>query len=129
MPAALRLQEIRRTGAVGAEMKIKTDRGPADGEAVDKNARDEILSGEFGKLGVKVQHDRTVEAGSGEQAQFGGFGREPEQRFVGMKESARMRFEGERGRGLAEPTRPRQRGSDHCLVAAMHAVEIADGDG
>ena len=63
------------------------------------------------------------------QAQFGGFGSEPEQRFIGIEEGTRMRLEGERSGRLAERARPRQRRRDHRFVAAMHPVEIADGDG
>ena len=39
-----------------------------------------------------------------------------------------MRLEGQRRRRPAERRGALLRGRDHGLVAAMHAVEIADGD-
>ena len=39
-----------------------------------------------------------------------------------------MRLEGERRRGLSQPLGAVKRGCDHRLMAAMHPVEIADGD-
>ena len=39
-----------------------------------------------------------------------------------------MRLEGQRRRRPAERPGARERGRDHGAVAAMHAVEIADGD-
>src|SRR4029077_7084555 len=128
VPLAFYLEKIRRAGAIGAEMKVEADRRAADGEAVDKNALDEIFGSQFGKVGVEGQHNRAVEPGGGEQAQFGGFGSEPEQWFIGIEEGTRMRLEGERSRRLAEHARPRQGRRDHRLVAAMHPVEIADSD-
>ena len=46
-PRALAAQEIRRTGAVGAEMKVKPDRGAADREMLDQHAGDEIFRAQF----------------------------------------------------------------------------------
>src|SRR6516225_10918643 len=110
-------------------MKVKADGRAANGEAVYKDALDEIFSAQLSEVGIEGQHNRAVEPGGGEQAQFGGFGGEPEQRFVGIEERARMRFEGERGGRLTERAPPRQCRRDHRLMAAMHSVEIADGDG
>src|SRR5215471_14167914 len=47
---------------------------------------------------------------------------------VGAKKTAGMRLEGERRRFPPERLGARQRRRDHGAVAAMHAVEIADGD-
>ena len=44
VPLAFCLEKIRRAGAIGAEMKVEADGRAADGEAVDKNALDEIFS-------------------------------------------------------------------------------------
>ena len=66
--------------------------------------------------------------GRGQEPQLGAFVREAEQRRVRAKERARMRLEGQRRGRPAERLGARQRGRDHRPVAAMHAVEIADGD-
>jgi hypothetical protein len=45
-----------------------------------------------------------------------------------MEEGARVRLEGERGSRFVERFRPRQRSGNDGLVAAVNAVEIADGN-
>src|SRR5262249_46840924 len=97
VPRPLGLQEFRRASAVRAKMKVEADRRPANTEAVDKHALDELFGAQLRQLGIECQHDRAVELSCGEQAQFGNFGGEPKQRFLGIKERTRMRFEGERG--------------------------------
>ena len=80
------------------------------------------------KRRVESQHDRAVEPGRGQQPQFGGLVGQPEQRLAGVEESARMRLEGQRRRRPAERRARALRRRDHGLMAAMDAIEIADGD-
>src|SRR5207237_5050646 len=68
-------------------------------------------------------------AGGGEEPQFGGFIGEPEQRLIRVEECPRMRLEGECGSRFTERERARKRRRYHGFMSAMHAVEIADGDG
>jgi len=110
-------------------MKIKPDCGAANGKVVYQDALDEIVRAQFRQACVEGKYDRAVEASRREQPQLGGLVGEAEQRLLRIKERAWMRLEGERGRWLAECAGPRLRGRDHCFMAAMHAVEIADGDG
>ena len=77
---------------------------------------------------VEPQHDRAGEPGRGQEPQLRALVGEAEQRLVGPEEAARMRLEGERRGRPAERLGARARGRDHGAVAAMHAVEIADGD-
>ena len=69
-----------------------------------------------------------VESGRGQEAQLRALVGEAEQRLVRAEERARMRLEGQRRGRPAERLGARERGRDHGAVAAMHAVEIADGD-
>ena len=46
----------------------------------------------------------------------------------GIEEGARMRLEGQRRRRPAQRLGAADGGADHGAVAAVHAVEIADGD-
>jgi hypothetical protein len=74
------------------------------------------------------QHDRAVEPGRGQKPQLRALVGEAEQRLVVAKKNAGMRLEGERRGSPPQRLGARQRGRDHGAVAAMHAVEIADGD-
>ena len=109
-------------------MEIEADHGAGDGEPLDQDALDEILGAERRQRGVEGQHDRAVEPGRRQQPQLVALVGEPEQRLVGPEEAARMRLEGQRRRRPAQRRGALARGRDHRPVAAMHAVEIADGD-
>ena len=109
-------------------MKIKADRRAAHGEPLDQDPFDELLGGEAGKRRVEGEHDRAVEAGRGEEPQLAGLVGQAEQRLVRIEEGARMRLEGQRRRRPAQRLGAANGGADHGAVAAVHAVEIADGD-
>ena len=125
---ALGFEEIRRAGAVHAEVEVEADHGAADGKALDQDAADEVLRREAGQRRVEREHDRAVEPGRGQKPQFDGLIGQPEQRLAGIEEGARMRLEGQRRRRPAQPPGQVLHRADHGAVAAMHAVEIADGD-
>ena len=109
-------------------MEIEADHRAADAKALDQDAGDEFLRGQFGERGVEGEHDRAVEPGCRKQPQLGRLVGQPEQLFARIEEHPRMRLEGQyRGRPVQLHRAP-LRGRDHGLVAAMHAVEIADGD-
>ena len=116
MALALRLQEFRRAGAIGAEMKIETDRRAANSETLHQYLLDEIFRGEFGQGSTESKHDCAVKAGGGEEPQFGGFIGEPEQRLIRVEECPRMRLEGECGSRFAERERARKRRRDHRFM-------------
>ncbi len=125
---ALGFEEIRRAGAVHAEMEVEADHGAGDGKALDQDALDKTFRRKAGQRRVEGEHDRAVEPGRGQKPQFGRLVGQPEQRLAGIEEGARMRLEGQRRRRPAQRPGPIQRCADHGAVAAMHAVEIADGD-
>ena len=87
-----------------------------------------MLGGEAGERRVEGQLDRAVEPGCGKEPQLGSIRTQTERRRVGLKEAARVRFEGQRRRRPPGGPRPGDRGVDHGAMAAMHPVEIADGD-
>ena len=109
-------------------MEVKADHGPADIEALDQDAADELIRGQACQRRVEGQDDRAVEPGRSEQPEFGALVGQAEQRLRGIEQGARMRLEGQRRRRLAEAFGAIQRGGDHRLVAAMDPVEIAHGD-
>jgi hypothetical protein len=125
---ALRREVIGRPRAIEAEMKIKADGDAGDRKAADQNARNEVLRGKACERGVEAQHDRAAEPGRGQKPQLRALVGQPEQRLLGAKENAGMRLEGQRCRFPPEGFGARERRRDHGAVAAMHAVEIADGD-
>ena len=128
MPFAFGDEKVRRAGPVGAEMKIKADCRSGHGEALDQDALDEILSGQVCQRLVEREHDGAVEPGGGEEAQFGCRVGQAEQRLAGMEEGPRVRLEGQRRRRPPKRRGPLLRRRNHRLMAAVHAVKIADGD-
>ncbi len=111
-----------------AEVEVEADHGAGDGKALDQDAVDEFLRRKAGQRRVEGEHDRAVEPGRGQKPQFGGLVGQPEQRLAGIEEGARMRLEGQRRRRPAQRPGLVQRRADHGAMAAMHAIEIADGD-
>ncbi len=99
----------------------------AGAEAVDDYAVDEFIGRQGGKRGIEGQHDREVEAELLEDRQL--------LRAAASGESAaprdeRIHADAARTRGAGgAPSRGRWRsGAQQRLVAAMHAVEVADGE-
>ena len=109
-------------------MKIEADGDAGHGKARHQNACNEVVRGEPRQRRVEVQHDRAAQSGRGEKPQLRALVGEAEQRRRGLEETARMRLEGERGRRPGKRLGARQRCPDHGAMAAMHAVEITDGD-
>ena len=109
-------------------MKVKADSRPAHGETLDQDAGDECFRGKLRQGLVERQHDGAVEAGGGEEPQFGGFIGQPKQRLAGIEKGARVRLKGQRRRRAAKRCGPRLGGGDDGFMTAMHAIEIADGD-
>ena len=125
---ALRHQEIRRAAPRLAEMEVEADHRAADGEPVHQDAFDKLLGAEAGQRGVEIEQDCAVEPGRGEQPELGDLGREVERRLVRAEEGPRMRLEGQHRRRPVRRLGAPHRHGDHRAVAAMDAVEVADGD-
>ena len=69
-------------------MKIEADRDAGDGEAGEKDARNEVVRGEACERGVEAQYDRAAEPGRRQQPQLRALVSEAEQRLVGRKTGA-----------------------------------------
>src|SRR5437868_1719784 len=89
-------QQAGIADAAFAEMKVVADSDPADAETLDEIVVNEVLRRGAGASLVEGHDDGAGEAGSCQQAQFGGFVGEPELRRVRAEETARMRLEGYR---------------------------------
>jgi hypothetical protein len=108
------------------EMEIEADGRAADAELPNQNARDEVLGAQGGESLVEGEHQCAVEPGHGEQAQFRAGIRETKHRVGRAQYIARVRLEGHGDGRAPERRRARDRRIDHCAMAAMYAVEIAD---
>ena len=120
------LQELRRAAARLAEMKIVARHGGGEAEPADQHIADEILGAAIGERAVEGQDQRAVKPERSGKRRLQRRRRQPVERPAG-KEGARMRLEGQHDAGDIAPLRLRPRRRQHRLMAAMHAVEIADG--
>ncbi len=127
-PPALLLQILRRAGAVLAEMEIEANGRAADAETAHENLLDEFFRRGRHQRRVEGHDDGAIESGACKQAQLVALARKLEQRVLRPQELSRVRREGERRSLAVELSRSCARGVDHGAVAAVHAVEIADGD-
>ena len=121
-------QQVRGAGAVVPEAEIEPHHGARDTQPVQQDVVDEALRRRLRQRRVEPQHDGARKPGRREQAQLGGLVGEAEQRLLRPQEAARMGLEGQRGGRPCERAGALARRRDHRPVAAMHAVEIADGD-
>src|SRR5262249_14129945 len=127
-PCTLGGQQVGCTSAVLAETEIVANGGARDPEAMQQHVVHKVLGRGFRERGVEGEHDGAVKPRAREQAQLGAIVGQAEQRLLWAKEAAWMRLEGQRRRWSAERARAGERCSDHSAVAAMYAIEIADGD-
>jgi hypothetical protein len=120
---------LRAAGAALAERDVEADGQMAHAQALVQHLLGEIAIGEIGHLGVEGQDVEQVDAEIGQ-----GLGlllgvHQPERLGVGLEDPARVRLEtddAQRRLGGLSGAGGRR---DHPLVAAMHAVEIAERHG
>ena len=111
-----------------AEMKIEADHRAADGEALDQNAPTNSSAVSLASAASKVS---TIAPSSPVAARSRNLAASSVSRnscSPRIKEGARMRLEGQRGGRLAKASGAMERRGDDGAVAAMHPVEISDGD-
>ena len=122
------LEQTRVAAPLVAEGEIVPDHGVADGEAAHQNLAHEGFGAELGKRLVEGEHDELFDPQRLDEAHLDAERREPEGRQLRTEEAARVRLEGKHGKGCGERARDFSGLGDDRLMAAMNAVEIADGD-
>ncbi len=125
-PLSHRFQQRGIAAPAAAEHEIIADHHMGDAEPLVQHGLDEFLGAERRHRRVEMQAHREVAAERRHFAHLGAEGRQPERRRVRPEILARMRLERDDAEALAG--RHRARPHDHRLMAAMHPVEIADGE-
>ena len=109
-------------------MEVETCDGMRHAEPAVEDAGDEILGAVLREGLAERLFDNCVEAHQVEKTRLHRRRGQAEHRVGGAEDGARMRLEGQRERRTAVPARLVERLLQNRPVAAMHAVEIADGD-
>ncbi len=99
------------------------------GELGDEHAVDEGHRRERGECRIEAQHHGEIEPEALEQLELEGQRGQPEVRPFRLEELARVRLEQDHPGGAPQPGRRVARHLQQRLVAAMHAIEVADGEG
>ena len=121
-------QEIRRAAALVAEMEIGADDDAGDAQRLDQEAGDEVLGLDLREVAVERHHDDAVEPERLGEPRLGVGGVRRNMNGAGAKTS---RGCGSKVSTIAGTPRAAARAFsavEDVLVAAMEAVEIADGD-
>ncbi len=100
-----------------------------DAQPLVQDLLDEVPVAEVGHLEVEVQHIEQVDAEGLERAGLLVGGHQPERRFVGLEQPARMRVEGDHRQRRADGPGRRGRAGNHLLMPQVDAVEIAQRHG
>ena len=122
-----RLEHAEVAGTARAEAEIVADLDPARAQPALQDAHDEILGRGFRKVVVETTDLHAVDAGSTQQFELFAQRSQARGRLIRGEELARMRLEGHHARGQPAPLRGVEQPHEHRLMAAMNAVEIADG--
>jgi hypothetical protein len=124
---AIGLHQLGAAGAAPAERDVEADGHVLHGEAADQHLLDELAVAEAGHLEVERQQVQQVHAQGLQRAGLLGMGHQLEGRLAGAEQPARVRVEGDHAQRQLVGQRGFRGLGDHLLVAAMHAVEIAQG--
>ena len=122
---ALLAQHLDIAAAAGAEGKIVAAHDMARAHALQQHVVDEGVGRQGGKGLVEVLRQHRLHAVLFQEPQPGGRQGQPERTGVGHEEAARMRLEGEGHDRRVQDLGMLGGPVDQRLVAAMHAVEIA----
>ena len=123
--AAAQQREV--AGARAAEAEVRADQQPAHAEPLDQHVLDEGLRLERRERAVEARDDHARDAEHAHHVELAAQAREPRGRVRRREELARMRIEGEHGRLEVEIVRRLDEPGQHRLVAAMHAIEVPEG--
>jgi hypothetical protein len=127
VPPASVQQEVRRALAPASEMEVVAHHRASDSEAAHQNVGDELLGRQLRQFRAEREHNHPVEAQPGKRAGLGGFRGEAMHHRPAREEIGRVRLECQHGAGAAEVAGDSRGAGRNRLVAAVHAVEIADG--
>jgi hypothetical protein len=99
-----------------------------DAEPIDENPDDEFIGSQRRERGVESEHNGEIDAYALEDRQLLQQRRQVKVRLFGVEEFTRMRLENEGAGRRIELAPDSGSGAQQRLVAAMYAVEIADGE-
>ena len=111
-----------------AEEKIVADDGTRDGKVIHQNGFDERIRTHLREPRVEGEYAHRIKAHTLKQPQFFTQRCQPEVRLGGHEKFAWMGLEHDDAGGFGMGARRCDRALDQGLMAAVHAVEIADGD-
>ena len=126
VPRADRGENLGIAAARLAEMKVPAAGDARNAQALDQDDFCEPFGRQRGETGIEGHHDHAEEA---ERLGDPGLRRrwsEAEYRLIRTEHVARMRLEGQHHRGTPDVPGGLAGARQHRLMAAMHAVEIAD---
>ena len=110
-----------------AELEIAADDNAACAQPIDQHVHDKFLRALRRHLGIESEREHRIDALLGKETRLGAERREAKRFAAGPKKFLRMRLEGEHGQRGATLFGNAFGIRDQRLMAAMHAVEIADG--
>src|SRR5579871_75342 len=114
--------------ATAAEAKALADDDVPRAQPIDEHLLDERRRRELPEALVEAHDDQPLDAVAGEREALLGHAHEPRRRAARVEVLARVRVEGQDGRGGAGGLRTGARLAHQRLVPEVHAVEVADGN-
>jgi hypothetical protein len=132
--AARRIEHRVVTRPSGAEAEVVAHQHVPRAEALHEDFPDEGLGNQARQARIELEDDALVDAAPGEFGELVAQGGHPGRRQFGLalhggEVVARVRLEGQHAAGHAAVPRLVVQQRQHGLVAAVHAVEVADGHG
>src|SRR5690606_15051345 len=110
------------------EEEVVSDHNMADVQGPDQHLLDKLRGRKPRQIGIERQHDGEIEPEALDQAQLLLKRRQPEVRLIRAEELPRVRLENHDPGRLPGCATPLQCFKQKRLMAAMHAIEIADGE-
>src|SRR6185437_5777328 len=120
------LGEQRRVAApLMAEDEIIAHHRMAEAQPADQHLVDEGLGAALGEIAIEMEREQQIDAERLDAPRLHAEGGQAKGRVLRPEDAARMRLEGEDGRGHAQAARDRTGLADDPLMAEMDAVEVA----
>ena len=126
---AIHLQQVGAAAAAAAERDVEAGGDVLHAQALDQHLFDELAVAEASHLEVERQQIEQVDAEAGQRPGLLAVGHQLEGRLGWPEQAARVRVEGDHPQRRMVGQRRFRGLRDHLLVAAMHAVEIAQRHG